>query len=66
LKAVNLAGAKYVMTAIRDAFEARKVVKQARAANPRSQIIARAHSDAEVEHLNTVGGERDIAGEMIE
>jgi monovalent cation:H+ antiporter-2, CPA2 family len=72
LKAANLPGAKYVMIAIPEAFEAGQVVQQARAANPKSKIIARAHSDAEVEHLNSLGadtvimGEREIAREMIE
>jgi monovalent cation:H+ antiporter-2, CPA2 family len=72
LKAANLPRAKYVMIAIPEAFEAGQVVRQARAANPKSQIIARAHSDAEVEHLNSLGantvipGEREIAREMIE
>jgi monovalent cation:H+ antiporter-2, CPA2 family len=72
LKAANLPGAKYVMIAIPDAFEAGQVAQQALAANPKSEIIARAHSDAEVEHLNRLGanavimGEREIAREMIE
>jgi len=72
LKAANLAGAKFVIIAIPEAFEAGQVVQQARAANPNSQIIARAHSDAEVEHLNSLGadtvimGEREIAHGMIE
>jgi monovalent cation:H+ antiporter-2, CPA2 family len=72
LKAANLVGAKCVMIAIPEAFDAGQVVQQARTANPKSQIIARAHSDAEVEHLNTLGadtvimGEREIAHGMIE
>jgi monovalent cation:H+ antiporter-2, CPA2 family len=72
LNAANLAGAKYVMIAIPEAFEAGQIVQQARAANSMSQIIARAHSDAEVDHLNSLGadtvimGEREIAREMIE
>jgi monovalent cation:H+ antiporter-2, CPA2 family len=72
LKAANLTGAKYVIIAIPEAFEAGQVVQQARAANPKSQIIARAHSDAEVEHLSSLGadtvimGEREIADGMIE
>ena len=72
LRAANLAGAKYIIIAIPEAFEAGQVVQQARAANPRNQIIARAHSDAEVEHLNSLGadtvimGEREIAHGMIE
>ena len=35
LKAANLAGAKYVMIAIPEAFEAGQVVQQARTANPK-------------------------------
>ena len=60
------------MIAIPEAFEAGQVVRQARAANPKSQIIAQAHSDAEVDHLKSLGadtvimGEREIAREMIE
>jgi monovalent cation:H+ antiporter-2, CPA2 family len=72
LKAANVEGSKYVIIAIPEAFEAGQIVQQARAANPNSQIIARAHSDAEVEHLNSLGadtvimGEREIARGMIE
>jgi CPA2 family monovalent cation:H+ antiporter-2 len=72
LMAANLEGSKYVIIAIPEAFEAGQIVQQARAANPNSQIIARAHSDAEVEHLNSLGadtvimGEREIARGMIE
>jgi monovalent cation:H+ antiporter-2, CPA2 family len=72
LEAANLALAKCVIVAIPEAFEAGQVVQQARAANPKSHIIARAHSDAEVEHLTSLGadtvimGEREIAREMID
>jgi monovalent cation:H+ antiporter-2, CPA2 family len=72
LKAANLAQAKFIIIAIPEVFEAGQVVQQARRENPDSQIIARAHSDAEVEHLNNLGadtvimGEREIALGMIE
>jgi CPA2 family monovalent cation:H+ antiporter-2 len=72
LTAANLAGAKCVIIAIPEAFEAGQIVQQARAANPTSHIVARAHSDAEVDHLNGLGadtvimGEKEIAREMIE
>jgi CPA2 family monovalent cation:H+ antiporter-2 len=72
LKAANLSQAKYVIVAIPEAFEAGQVVEQARAANPKTQIIVRAHSDAEVEHLDSLGadsvimGEREIARGMLE
>jgi CPA2 family monovalent cation:H+ antiporter-2 len=67
LKSANLVGARYLLIAIPEAFEAGQIVQQARAANPGIQIIARAHSDAEVEHLKSLGanliimGEREIA-----
>jgi CPA2 family monovalent cation:H+ antiporter-2 len=72
LTAANLAGARLLIVAIPNAFEAGQIVNQARLANPTLQIIARAHSDAEVEHLTGLGanivimGEREIARGMIE
>jgi CPA2 family monovalent cation:H+ antiporter-2 len=72
LKAANPASARYLVSAIPEAFEAGQIVQQARAANPEIQIIARAHSDAEVNHLTSLGadmvimGEREIARGMIE
>ena len=48
------------------------MIAQARAANPSLDIIARAHSHAEVDHLAGLGantvimGEREIARGMIE
>jgi CPA2 family monovalent cation:H+ antiporter-2 len=58
--------------AIPDAFEGGQVVEQARLANPHLLIVARAHSDEEVEHLKKHGattvimGEFEIARAMIE
>jgi monovalent cation:H+ antiporter-2, CPA2 family len=72
LKAANPASARCLVIAIPEAFEAGQIVQQARAANPKVRIIARAHSDAEVEHLASLGadtvimGEREIARGMIE
>jgi CPA2 family monovalent cation:H+ antiporter-2 len=72
LRAANLPQAKLLLVAIPDAFEAGQIVEQARAINPRLEIVARAHFDAEVEHLlqhgaNTVVmGEREIARTMLE
>jgi CPA2 family monovalent cation:H+ antiporter-2 len=72
LRAANLPDAKLLLVAIPDAFEAGQIVEQARAINPRIEIVARAHFDAEVEHLlqhgaNTVVmGEREIARTMLE
>ncbi|MFM9857155.1 cation:proton antiporter [Pseudoxanthobacter sp. M-2] len=72
LAAANLAGARRLVVAIPNAFEAGQVVGQARTASAAIEIIARAHSDAEVEYLNDLGantvimGEREIARGMIE
>ncbi len=51
LKAANLAAARVLVVAIPEAFEGGQIVAQARAANPALDIIARAHFDAEVDHL---------------
>jgi len=70
--AANAAGAKRLIIAIPNAFEAGQIVLRARAANPGIAIIARAHSDAEVEHLTGLGansvimGEREIARGIVE
>jgi CPA2 family monovalent cation:H+ antiporter-2 len=72
LKAANIAGARLLLVAIPDGFEAGQIVHQARAANPMLPIIARAHFDAEVDHLKHHGadvvimGEREIARTMLE
>jgi CPA2 family monovalent cation:H+ antiporter-2 len=68
----NLPAARQLAVAVPNAFEAGQIVAQARAANPGIAIIARAHSDAEVEHLRSLGadavimGEREIARGMAE
>ncbi|WP_135469561.1 cation:proton antiporter domain-containing protein [Crenalkalicoccus roseus] len=72
LRLANLPAARRLFVTIPEAFEAGQVVQQARAANPAIEIIVRAHSDAEVEHLSALGaslivmGEREIAHRMLE
>jgi K+:H+ antiporter len=71
IRAANLAGARCLLVAIPNAFEGGQVVAQARELNPALAIIARAHSEAEIEHLRKHGatavvmGEHEIAKAMI-
>ncbi|TIS84781.1 MAG: sodium:proton antiporter, partial [Mesorhizobium sp.] len=70
--AANPEGAKRLILAIPNAFEAGQIVLRARTANPNINVVARAHSDAEVEHLKGLGadtvimGEREIARGIVE
>ncbi|MHC1548535.1 YbaL family putative K(+) efflux transporter [Phyllobacterium sp. K27] len=63
LAAANLPGARQLILAIPNAFEAGQIVVKARAANPIISILARAHSDAEVQHLQDLGADAVIMGE---
>jgi len=71
LQAANLGEARCLLVAIPDAFEGGQVVEQARALNAILPIIARVHSEAEMEHLVKLGanlvvmGEHEIAKAMI-
>ena len=71
LEVANLANARRMFVAIAQSFEAGQVVEQARQAHPALEILARAHSDAEVEYLSRLGatltilGEREIAQAML-
>jgi len=72
LAAANLSAAKFLFVAIPEAFEAGQIVQQARRANPALPIVVRAHLDAEVDHLLSLGaskvvmGEREIALAMLD
>jgi CPA2 family monovalent cation:H+ antiporter-2 len=72
LRAANIAGARLLFVAIPEAFEAGQIVEQARRSNPGLEIVARAHFDAEVDHLLKLGasevvmGEREIAHAMLD
>ena len=71
MRAANLAAARCLLVAIPDAFEGGQVVAQARELNPALSIVARAHSEDEIEHLKKHGatkvvmGEHEIAKAMI-
>ncbi|MBO9535914.1 YbaL family putative K(+) efflux transporter [Herbaspirillum sp.] len=71
LTAAAIGRARWLLVAIPEVFEAGQLIEHARAANPNLQIVARAHSDAEIEHLEKHGahhvimGEREIARGML-
>ncbi|MBB3389036.1 CPA2 family monovalent cation:H+ antiporter-2 [Rhizobium sp. BK275] len=72
LDLANLAGARSLVIAIPNAFEACRIAEQGRTINPSILIVARAHSDAEVDELRQYGadtvimGEREIALGMVD
>jgi CPA2 family monovalent cation:H+ antiporter-2 len=62
IAAANMAGAKRLFVAIDNAFEAGQAVEQARRANPSLEIIARAFSGDETQHLQQRGANRIVVG----
>jgi CPA2 family monovalent cation:H+ antiporter-2 len=72
LEAANVKEARYLFIAIPNGFEAGQIVQQSRALNPGLHIVARAHSNDEVEYLARLSadavimGEREIARGMLE
>ncbi|MCW3835209.1 YbaL family putative K(+) efflux transporter [Sphingomonas canadensis] len=71
LERAGIARAAKLLIAIPEGFEAGAVCERARALNPAVRVIARAHSDAEVAHLEERGaahvvmGEREIATRIL-
>lgn len=72
LESANAADARLLINAIPNVFESGQIVERARALNSLIEVIVRAHSDTEVEHLKHHGaeviimGEREIARRMID
>lgn len=70
--AANVTEADLLFVTVPDGFEAGGIVELARQLNPKLKVYARAHSDAEVEHLKGFGadlivsGEQEIADAMIQ
>jgi CPA2 family monovalent cation:H+ antiporter-2 len=65
VRAANFPAARCLLVAIPDGFEGGQVVEQARALNAALPIIARAHSEEEVEHLKRHGATSVIMGENL-
>jgi CPA2 family monovalent cation:H+ antiporter-2 len=72
MEAANVAEADLLFVTVPDGFEAGRIVELARELNPKLKVYARAHSQAEVEHLKGFGadlivsGEHEIADAMIQ
>lgn len=72
MRSAGTAEADLLFVTVPDGFEAGGIVDLARKINPRIKVYARAHSDAEVAHLQALGadlivsGEREIADAMID
>jgi CPA2 family monovalent cation:H+ antiporter-2 len=64
-QAANYLAARCLLVAIPDGFEGGQVVEQAHALNPKLPIIARAHSEEEIEHLKSHGATKVIMGEYL-
>jgi CPA2 family monovalent cation:H+ antiporter-2 len=63
MAAAGVNRARRLFVAIPDGFEAGQIVEQARRANPRLEIVARAHSIPEKDHLSGRGADRIVMGE---
>lgn len=63
LEAANVASARWLISAIPNPFESGNLIEHAHAINPKLEVIARAHSDAEVDYLKKFGADLIIMGE---
>lgn len=63
LALANVAGARAVIIAIPNAFEAGQAVEQCHRINPALRIVARAHAEEEIGYLQGLGAEHVIMGE---
>lgn len=63
LRNAGIDHASRLLIAIPEGFEGGAIAERARRLNPALTIIARAHSDAEVAHLERLGADRVVMGE---
>jgi CPA2 family monovalent cation:H+ antiporter-2 len=72
MEAAEVQTARWLLVAIPNALEAGHIIDRARLLNPQIEVVARAHSDAELVHFekhgasHTIMGEREIAKGMAE
>ena len=64
LKSAGLDKATHLFVAVPNPFEAARIIEQARTANPKAAIIARAYSDADVALLRQAGANQALIGEQ--
>lgn len=64
LREAGVERADLLIVTVPSGFEAGRIVEAAREMNPRLKVYARAHSDAEVEHLRGFGADLIISGEF--
>lgn len=60
----GLAEATHLFVAVPSPFEAARIIEQARAANPKVKIIARAYTDNDVDLLTQMGATHALIGEQ--
>ncbi|MCY0388204.1 Kef family K(+) transporter [Robbsia sp. Bb-Pol-6] len=63
LEQAGIASARYLVMSIPNAFEAAEVIRQARELGPQVHVLARAHSSAEIAHLEQHGAHRVVLGQ---
>jgi CPA2 family monovalent cation:H+ antiporter-2 len=72
MEAAEIKSARWLLVAIPNALEAGQIIEHARALNPQIEVVARAHSQAELVHFekhgatHTIMGEHEIAKGMAE
>jgi len=63
LRAAGIEVARHLLVAVPNGLEAGEIVAHARRMKPDLRIVARAHLDAEVDHIKASGADRVIMGE---
>ena len=63
LRAAGVEDARHLLVAVPNGLETGEIVAHARKLKPDLRIVARAHLDAEVEHITNSGADRVIMGE---